>query len=241
MLFNNPFSPERIDKLLDELWLNADSKILDVGCGEGELILRLLQRFNCEVVGVDVDETAVKTAQQKTAPFAPNTTFHTAPFADLTFPAHQFDACFSLGATHAFGEVSEALDNALASLKAITKPGGLIILGDGYWRQSPDPAYLQATGIDPKELRSHQENIAAGQKIGLECIYTITASPQEWDHFEGAFWLAAEQELLQNPKNQESAEKVQRRRVWKNAYWQWGRNTMGFGLYLFLVQPQMPA
>ena len=236
MLFNNPLSPERIDSLLDELWLTGTSKILDVGCGQGELILRLLQRFNCQAVGVDVDETAVNIAQQKTASFAPNVTLHTAPFADLTFPANHFDACFSLGTTHAFGEIGEALDNALASLKAITKPGGLIILGDGYWRQEPDPAYLQTTGIDKRELRSHQENIAAGQKIGLECIYTITASRHEWDHFEGAFWLAAEREWLQNPEDAQMAEKVKRRRIWKNAYWQWGRDTMGFGLYVFLVE-----
>lgn len=236
MLFNNPFSPERIDDLLDELWLTADSNILDVGCGEGELILRLLQRFNCAAVGVDVMETAVHIAQQKTAHFTPNVTLHTAPFADLSFPANQFDACFSLGATHAFGEVGEALDNALASLKTITKPGGLIILGDGYWRQEPDPAYLQATGINKKELRTHAENIAAGQKIGLECIYAITASRQEWDHFEGAFWLAGERERVQNPDDAQIAEKVQRRRLWKNAYWQWGRETMGFGLYVFLVE-----
>ena len=235
MLFNNPFSPERIENLLDELWLTADSKVLDVGCGEGELILRLVQRFNCEAVGVDVDETAVQTAHQKTANFAPNVTFHTAPFAELNFPANQFDACFSLGATHAFGEVGEALDNALASLKAITKPGGLIILGDGYWRQEPDPAYLQMTGIDPKELRTHDENIAAGQKIGLECVYAIKASRQEWDHFEGAFWLAAERDLLQNLGDAQLAAKVSRRRIWKKAYWQWGRETMGFGLYVFLV------
>jgi len=236
MLFNNPFSPERIDSLLDELWLTDTSKILDVGCGQGELILRLLQRFNCQAVGVDVDETAVNIAQQKTAPFAPNVTLHTTPFTDLTFPTNHFDACFSLGTTHAFGEIGEALDNALASLKAITKPGGLIILGDGYWRQEPDPTYLQTTGIDKRELRLHAENIAAGQKIGLECIYTITASQHEWDHFEGAFWLAAERELLQNPEDAQMAEKVKRRRIWKNAYWQWGRDTMGFGLYVFLVE-----
>ncbi|MFZ1401375.1 MAG: class I SAM-dependent methyltransferase [Candidatus Promineifilaceae bacterium] len=235
MVFNNPFSPERIDNLLDELWLTEASKILDVGCGQGELILRLLQRFNCQAVGIDPDENAIQIAQQKTAPFAPNVALYTAPFAALSFATHQFDACFSLGTTHAFGDVGEALDNALASLKTITKSGGLIILGDGYWRQEPAPAYLQTTGIDKKELRPHPENIAAGQKIGLECVYAITATRHEWDHFEGAFWLAAERELLQNPGDAQLAEKVRRRRIWKNAYWQWGRETMGFGLYVFLV------
>lgn len=235
MVFNNPFNPERIDSLLDELWLEKSSNILDVGCGEGELILRLLQRFNCQAVGVDVDETAVKTAQQKVAKYAPNVTFHTAPFAEISLPANHFDACFSLGATHAFGDVGEALDNALASLKAITKPGGLIIIGDGYWRKEPDPAYLQMSGIDKKELRAHPENIAAGEKLGVECIYTLTATQAEWDHFEGAFWMAAERERLQHPDDPQIAEKVNHRRNWKNAYWQWGRETMGFGLYVFLV------
>ncbi len=48
MKHNNPISSSCIDNMLDELWLNEDSLVLDVGCGNGELIKRVLDKFNCQ-------------------------------------------------------------------------------------------------------------------------------------------------------------------------------------------------
>jgi len=133
--------------------------------------------------------------------------------------------------------VGEALDSALGSLSRITKPGGVILIGDGYWRTDPEPSYLEAAGLQKEELRSHTENIESGEKIGLECIYNARASSEEWDHFEGAFWMAAERELVLHPNDPETTRTAQKRRTWKRAYLEWGRATMGFALYLFLKPP----
>jgi len=230
-------SPRRIEQLLDELWLSAHSHVLEVGCGRGELIRMILGKFGCKAAGVDPDGEALHAAAAKLTEYKNDVTLHQCRFDEIEFSENQFDATFSIGVTHAFGAVGEALDNALRSLSRITKPGGVILIGDGYWRTEPDPSYLEAADLQKKELRSHTENIKSGEKIGLDCIYTARASYEEWDHFEGAFWMAAERELALHPNHPETRRTAERRRTWKRAYLEWGRATMGFGLYLFLKPP----
>lgn len=234
MLYNNPLSAQKIEQLLAELWLTPQSQVLEVGAGEGQLLLELLQRFNCQAVAVEPDATALAQAQQKLAAFADQLSWYAQPFQELELSPESFDACFSLGATHAFGEVGTAFSAALHQLKALTRPAGLIVIGHGYWRKPPDLAYLAASGVQAEEMQSHVANIAAGQAAGLELIYTVQASKHEWDQFEGAFWMAAERAYQQEPDNASLLVRVRQRRAWKQAYLKWGRETMGFGLYVFL-------
>ncbi|EKO3902443.1 class I SAM-dependent methyltransferase [Vibrio metschnikovii] len=234
MKYNNPISPSCIDNLLDELWLNEDSLVLDVGCGNGELIKRVLEKFNCRAVVIEIDELEIAKAKENLESYLDQITFHTSAFKDVELPRGAFDACFSLGSTHAFGDIGEALDNALSDMKSLIVSNGIIVLGDAYWRKEPDAEYLLATGIDPLELRSNLQNIEAGNQLGLECVYVVHSSYQDWDTFESSFWLASERELLLDPANIELLDKVKTRRHWKEAYLKWGRETMGFALYLFI-------
>ncbi|ODA34053.1 SAM-dependent methyltransferase [Veronia pacifica] len=234
MKYNNPISPSCIDNMLDELWLNEDSLVLDVSCGNGELIKRILEKFNCQAVVIEIDELAIAKAKENLESSSDQVTFHNAAFKDVELPKGVFDACFSLGSTHAFGDVGEALDNALSDMKSLIVSNGVIVLGDAYWRKEPDEEYLLATGIDPSELRSNVENIKAGNQLGLECVYIVHSSYQDWDTFESSSWLASERELLRDPNNIELLDKVKARRSWRDAYLKWGRETMGFALYLFI-------
>ena len=234
MKYNNPISPSCIDNMLDELWLNENSLVLDIGCGNGELIKRVLDKFNCQAVVIEIDELEMAKAKENLDSYVDQVTFHTAAFKDVELPKGAFDACFSLGSTHAFGDVGEALDNALSDMKSLIVSDGVIVFGDAYWRKEPDKEYLRATGIDPLELRSNLQNIEAGNQSGLECVYVVHASYEDWDTFESSFWLASERELLRDPENVELLDKVTTTRIWKDAYLKWGRETMGFALYMFI-------
>lgn len=233
--YNNPFFPETIHRLIDALWFPQEPLLLEVGCGHGALLKKLLSTFGGKVEGVEIDPKAVQAAKERLSDALERVHFHQKPFLECGFSENSFDGCFSLGATHAFGDTGEALDQAFLQLKQLTKPGGLIVLGDGYWKEPPPEAYIEATGLSPDELRSHQENIALASKHGLELVYAIRASEAEWDHFEGSFWMKAERERLQDPEDEQKQQKADRIRKWRDAYLKWGCETMGFALYVFVV------
>jgi len=95
--YNNPINTSCIDNLLDELWLNEDSLVLDVGCGNGELIKKVLDKFNCQAVVIEIDELEMAKAKENLDSYLDQVTFHTAAFKDVELPKGAFDACLKWG------------------------------------------------------------------------------------------------------------------------------------------------
>src|SRR5258708_33713655 len=53
------------DKFLGWLNLSPGKTLLDIACGSGGPVLRIAEPARCSVVGVDVDETAIATANSR--------------------------------------------------------------------------------------------------------------------------------------------------------------------------------
>ena len=94
---------------------------LDGGCGEGHLIAELHKRHpRYEYTGVDVTEVALKSAKARCS-FAD---FHLMDITSLPFPDSAFDVVVS---SQVIEHISE-YEKAIAELKRVLKPGGILIL-----------------------------------------------------------------------------------------------------------------
>ena len=49
----NPIAAGKIERILDLLLLPSEAHVLDLGCGRGELALRIIERFQAQVTAVD--------------------------------------------------------------------------------------------------------------------------------------------------------------------------------------------
>lgn len=118
---------------LDNLGINANSKrVLDVGCGPGNLLVALFADAPELLIGVDVDETFLafgrsqiekSIAPSSTAPNLLRASLPTLPFADATF---DLVTCFLVMPHVPDDKV------ALTELARVLKPGGtLAISGHG--------------------------------------------------------------------------------------------------------------
>ncbi len=65
-------------------------------------------------------------------------------------------------------------------------------------------------------------------------LYAAAGSPDEWDHFEGSFAGMRYRVAYAMEPGEARDAAIERTCRWHSAYLQWGRDTMGFGFYVFL-------
>ena len=233
MKFNIPLSQPKADQLLAALDLPERAQVVDLGCGRGEFLLDVVRAHAAHGLGLDMDTAAIDYAR-RLASYANNEAqFQQVDLQKETLPASAFDLAICLGSTHAFASGEAAYPHALQAMQATGRPGGLLLLGEGFWERTPDPDYLAFLGEPVGIYHDHTENIKLGESLGLVPLYAVVSNLDEWDHVEWSHQAEIESEAAANPENTELAAQLDRRRAWMEAYFRWGRGTMGFGYYLF--------
>src|SRR3954471_16117785 len=135
-------SEAAVDRILDGLRLPAGALVLDTGCGSGEMLLRALKRDpTWRGLGVDLDEDAIAAARARAEQRLPerDVRFEVRDAAEVT---GRHDAVINVGSSHVHG----GYPAALGALRALVADGGAVLFGEGYWREHPSPAFLEALG-----------------------------------------------------------------------------------------------
>jgi SAM-dependent methyltransferase len=236
MLFNSPLSSDKADKLVRLLDLSAETRVLDAGCGTGELLIRVLETGGVAGLGVDINTESLAAARSAADGRLGQGAceFRELNLQDELPEDNVFDVAICMGASHAFAPGEAAYPRALEVLSGLLRPGGQLLVGEGYWKQAPAAEYLRFLGDPAGIYRDHPGNVALAEHYGLVPLYAAVSSDDEWDDFEWSHRRAVEQLAIAHPSDPVIAEKLARSRDWRDAYLRWGRATMGFGFYLFL-------
>lgn len=110
----------------------AGKRVLDYGCGEGWQSKSLAERFNCEVVGVDIDAKRIQRARELSG-----LVYFTNWLSDDT---PQFDVIVSQNAFEHFQKPPAAM---LRYWRGLLKPGGTVLLTFGPPWFAPFGAHMQ--------------------------------------------------------------------------------------------------
>ena len=229
-VLDSPVSAAKLDRVLAQLRLSRRDRLLDLGCGSAGLLVRAHQLSGCAGVGVDKDADAVRRGKTRvdTVASGADIVLHATDALEFS-PDAQFSAAACVGAPHIFG----GFVGTLVALKRYVRDGGYVLVGDLYWRLSPAEEYLAVLGEERENHLSHRDNVMAGVEEGLTPLYTAVSSEDDWDHFEGRFWARRLRAEPGAPVDDKLAEKRRRALRWLEAYLSWGRDTLGFALYLF--------
>jgi ubiquinone/menaquinone biosynthesis C-methylase UbiE len=116
--------------------------VLDVGCGTGELLGKLVRRWpSARVVGLDLSSAMLAQAARK--PFAATVELVEGSVYELPFDSGAFDLVTNTLSSHFYQD----LPVALRELFRVTSPGGLLVmasLGNGPGRYLPGPLGREA-------------------------------------------------------------------------------------------------
>jgi len=230
-LFCNPLGSDRVDELIGLLELPAGARVVEAACGKGELLVRLAERCGVEGLGVDISPWEVPVARERAAARVPGGRLEIveADAAAWPFEPARADLAICLGASWIWG----GHRGTLAALARIARPGGLVLIGEPYWRREPDPAYLVAAELRAEEVGTHAGNVAAGIELGLAFLYAMPSREDEWDRYEMLQARAAERYALARPDDPDVPELLAWARRGRDAYLRWGRETLGWSVYLF--------
>lgn len=223
LAFHNPLAPARVDEAIARLSIGPEDRLLDVGCGPGELLIRCAERTGCAGIGVDAAEDQIAEAQRRAAVRAPAARLEFVAGDAATFDPGAFTAAACIGSSHALGGTTAALDR-LAGAR-------VVLLGDGYWARPPHPAYLEALGATEDELTDLPGLMAAAEAVDLQPIWVATTTGEEWERYEwtlianGDRFARAHPEDPRTPDVLEANERT-RSRVLSPG----GTDTLGFAL-----------
>ncbi len=224
-----PLDRSHVREVLGLLPLGAQSRVLDVGCGRAAILVDLMQARGVRGTGIDFDAEALRIARAsaEACGCAERLTLIESPALEVVLD-DPFDLTLCIGSSHALGGRAPALEH----LARWTRPGGHTLWGEGFWRRDPDPAYLAAIGSSKHDLSTHHDNAAAAQEHGWSVVWSAVTSDASFDRYEGLYRLGMARYLAEHPDNAELSEFRERSERWYDTYLRWGRDTMGFALYL---------
>lgn len=228
----NPTSLDKIARLVELLRLPQGARVLEIATGKGEFIVQLAERYRISGVAIDLSPYCIADARRKIAERVPEAQIELLEMDGAAYrpaPNDTFDLTICLGASWIFN----GHKGTLATLAQMTRAGGQIVVGEPYWRREPHPDYLATAGFQRDLFGTHDENVMAGEEAGLTLLYTLVSNQDDWDQYEGLQWYAAENYALAHPEDPDVPEL--RQRVWqsKHDYLRWGRDTLGWAIYLF--------
>lgn len=230
--FYNPVNPTKIDKVIELLFLTTHDKIIDIGAGKGEILLRIIENYSSNCIAIEqygdfVEQLKVNAKNRGVL----NNIEVIKQDANLVIKKlnQEFNVGICIGSSHALGGYPKTIE----SLTNIVVKGGYIVLGEIYWRKKPDTEYLKFFGGDEKDVLSHSENIFKAQEYGLIPLWSSVSNEDDWDAYEWLYSKSIEDYCYNNPEDPDCSEMLERIRSWREMYLKWGRETLGFGIYLF--------
>jgi ubiquinone/menaquinone biosynthesis C-methylase UbiE len=226
----NPMSTAKLDELIGLLRLNPGAAVLDIACGKAEMLTRLAERYEVSGVGVDISPYFIEDAKQKLQERVPVAQIEILNMDGANYSSDQpFDLAMCIGASWVY----QGHRGTLRALKAMTKPGGFVLVGEPFWLKEPDEAYLAAENHTRDMFGTHYENVLVGEDEGLFPLYTMVSNQDDWDRYETLQWYAVERYARENPDDPDVSEILVRVAHGRTNYLRWGRDTLGWALYLF--------
>ncbi|MFE4588685.1 SAM-dependent methyltransferase [Streptomyces laurentii] len=238
LTFHGPLSETRAARIVSRLAAPAPGTVLDIGCGWGELMLRVLAETpGARGTGIDIDAGDLAHGRTLAAARGLADRVEYAEESGHGTTRAAADTVLCVGSSQALLDPDQPHDvaAALRELRRLVRPGGRVLLAEGFWERVPTDAELArmwpgAAAFDHCTLAGL---VDLAVEAGFRTAWVETATRDEWEEFESGYRHAVEVWLATHPDHPlaaETRERVDRQR----SAWLGYRGVLGIA-YLTLV------
>ena len=232
---HNPFTAEKLATLGAALRLESGARVLDLGSGSGEMLCTWARDHG--VVGIGIDLSHLFTAQAKRRAQELGVA-HQVKFIHGDAAGYLSDekvgvaAC--LGATWIGGGVAGTI--ALLARSLLT--GGIILIGEPYWRQLP-PTEDVAKGCLANSISDFlmlPDLLASFGDLDYDVVEMVLAGQEGWDRYEAAKWLTMRRWLEANPDDDFAKDVRAKLTLEPKRYAAYTREYLGWGVFALMAR-----
>jgi SAM-dependent methyltransferase len=232
---HNPFTPEKLATLGAALRLESGTRILDLGSGSGEMLCTWARDHGVSGTGIDMSRLFNEQARHRAEELG---VADRAKFIHGDAAGYVADekvgvaAC--LGATWIGGGVAGTIELLAKSLRT----GGLILIGEPYWRQLP-PTEDVAKGClagSIADFLTLPQLLASFDHLDYDVVEMILADQDGWDRYEAAKWLTMRRWLEANPADDLAADVRAKLTTEPERYAAYTREYLGWGVFALMAR-----
>lgn len=229
----NPFDDRKLATLGAAVGLRAGQTMLDLCCGKGEMLSTWARDHGITGTGVDISTVFLAAARERASDLgvADQVAFVHGD-ASAYVAAEPVDVATCIGATWIGGGVRGTLEILERSLR----PGGLILVGEPFWRKEPQSpealAACHASSVD--DYRTLPGLVEAVGEWGYDLVEMVLADEDSWDRYRAPQWLNVRTWLDANPDDELAPELRKELTEAPLRYVRYERPLLGWGVFALM-------
>jgi SAM-dependent methyltransferase len=197
----DPFTSEKLATLGEALHLRPGARLLDLACGEGELLCTWARDHDVAGVGVDISATFLAAEQARATELGVSERVEFVHADAAGYVAEERVAVAAcLGATW----IGQGVAGTLELLERSLRPGGTALIGERYWRlDPPDQDTVEGCYARRKDdFVSLPQLVESFGDLGWDLVEMVLADQDSWDRYAAAQWLNVRRWIDANPDDE---------------------------------------